>query len=277
MDDPAQPVKYYSYPRMLPASLWPDGSRSTWVTPLYLVRFRRAERTATIAAHSYWELILVLRGTPRLEFLREPPLELPAGSCALVPPDLPHRQLASEQDVLWIGLRGRALSMWPPDRVSRFATTDLAPWAELLWAWSRREHGAIGPELDHAAAFLLAAMDRRNAQPQPVQTASWLARVTEFIHDHLHQPLQVADLAALAGCSESHFHRQFKQATGETPLAFLNRLRLEAAAFYLTHTNDPIAAIARRVGFSDPLYFSRVCRRTWGRPPSALRCSRCRE
>jgi AraC-like DNA-binding protein len=71
--------------------------------------------------------------------------------------------------------------------------------------------------------------------------------------------------------SEDYLSRAFSQELGLSPWEYLNRYRIAQAKELLRHTADSVTVIGRRVGFSDPAYFSRVFRRLVGVSPSAYR------
>ncbi|MGC4067436.1 MAG: AraC family transcriptional regulator [Polyangiaceae bacterium] len=91
---------------------------------------------------------------------------------------------------------------------------------------------------------------------------------------HLHQPVDTAKLAALSYLSPSHYSALFHRLLGAPPRQYLNQLRIHHAAQLLGTTHDDIQEIARRVGFDDPLYFSRAFRRLQGVSPSEYRLRR---
>jgi AraC-like DNA-binding protein/mannose-6-phosphate isomerase-like protein (cupin superfamily) len=67
----------------------------------------------------------------------------------------------------------------------------------------------------------------------------------------------VPRLLELAGVSAAHLSRSMRAAYGVTPTEFVTDLRLEHASSLLAATNDPVAGIAARCGFSSQSYFSR--------------------
>ncbi len=77
------------------------------------------------------------------------------------------------------------------------------------------------------------------------------------IHTQYGEELTIPLLAETAGMSVDNFERKFRMLLRETPLKFLNRIRMRAACGLLLHTDLPIAEIARQTGFSDPGYFSK--------------------
>lgn len=78
-------------------------------------------------------------------------------------------------------------------------------------------------------------------------------------------------LAAEHGVSPFHFHRTFTATLGETPRRYVDRVRLERAAYRLAVTRDRVIDIALSVGFENHETFSRAFRRRFGRTPSDWR------
>ena len=71
------------------------------------------------------------------------------------------------------------------------------------------------------------------------------------------------------GYCYAHLCRAFRRAYGLAPLQYVNALRIERAKFLIHDTRLPLAAVARRVGFSSPAYFCRQFRQQVGQSPSA--------
>lgn len=67
------------------------------------------------------------------------------------------------------------------------------------------------------------------------------------------------------------FKRRFAQATGLTPIAYVQRLRVEDAKRRLERSDDPIDEISWRVGYEDAAFFRRLFRRVTGLAPGAYR------
>ncbi len=92
-----------------------------------------------------------------------------------------------------------------------------------------------------------------------------------FAREHLHLPLSVADLADAACLSERQFGRLFRAETGQTPAKVIEQLRVEAARVRVEESAEPLEAIARSVGFSDPERMRRAFIRVFGLSPQAIR------
>lgn len=92
-----------------------------------------------------------------------------------------------------------------------------------------------------------------------------------YIHEHYTEGLTREELARYVNASEGHLARCFRQETGITPMAYLNRYRVNQAKMILTKTNQSITAVSMAVGFSDNNYFSRVFRQEVGCSPQVYR------
>ena len=95
------------------------------------------------------------------------------------------------------------------------------------------------------------------------------ARVRAHIQTHLGEKLPLADLAAVAGVSTSHFAKAFHRSVGETPHRFLVRQRLEHARGLLRATGGtmPLAEAAFQAGFGSQSHFTRCFRAWYGQTP----------
>lgn len=95
-----------------------------------------------------------------------------------------------------------------------------------------------------------------------------IERIIRLIEDSLHESLSAESLAAELGYSERHLQRVFKAATGEPLGRFIRRRRLEKAARLLTETNEPVIAVADRVGYSSHAGFTRAFSAHFAMAPS---------
>ena len=80
-----------------------------------------------------------------------------------------------------------------------------------------------------------------------------------------------ADIARHVGLDEDYLTYCFRQELGVTPIAYLNRYRVNQAKGLLTQTDKSVTFIAQEVGFTDSRYFSRIFRREVGVSPDAFR------
>jgi len=79
------------------------------------------------------------------------------------------------------------------------------------------------------------------------------------------------ELLTIAHMSRSNLMRIFRKATGQTPIEYLMRLRIQRAMEMLRNSTLTITEIALEVGFNDSNYFTRQFRRILGESPSGFR------
>ena len=91
------------------------------------------------------------------------------------------------------------------------------------------------------------------------------------IQTHLEDDLSLAALGRISGYSPFHLQRDFKAAIGESPRAYVERLRLERSAFRLAVQRASVLEIALEHGFRGPEPFLRAFRRRYGTTPSGYR------
>jgi AraC-like DNA-binding protein len=81
----------------------------------------------------------------------------------------------------------------------------------------------------------------------------------------------VSQLSEHAGMSRAAFTRRFTSVVGRPPMAYLTAWRLNSAARLLRHSDAPLAAIARQVGYATEFAFAAAFRREYGLPPGRFR------
>ncbi len=108
----------------------------------------------------------------------------------------------------------------------------------------QRNYRSFRPSLTHGDAAILA--------------------LQHWLEGNADSEVTVKSMARRAGLSGRTFLRRFKAATGFTPNAYLQNLRIEKARGLLERTRIPVGEIGWRVGYLDPSAFSRVFRATTG-------------
>ena len=83
-----------------------------------------------------------------------------------------------------------------------------------------------------------------------------LRRAKDHADRHYAEPLDLAELARVAGVSKYHFTRSFEAAYGETPMRYLTSRRIERAQDLLRHANLTVTEICLAVGFTSLGSFS---------------------
>ena len=92
-----------------------------------------------------------------------------------------------------------------------------------------------------------------------------------YINTHYPEPISVTKLSQQLGVSRVTLTNLFHAELGQSPAEYIQYVRMKHAVSLLSHTDLPIGEIAGKVGFEDPLYFSRVFSKNYGVPPSRFR------
>lgn len=98
-----------------------------------------------------------------------------------------------------------------------------------------------------------------------------ISSAQEWLHQNFHQTFPLEDPARRVGMSLRNFVRRFKQATGDSPLTYLQKLRVAGAKRLLESDHRTMQEISDAVGYQDPAYFRSLFQRHTGVSPSAYR------
>lgn len=205
-----------------------------------------------------------------------------AGQVLVIPARVAHRYQADAEDpwtIWWMHLVGsyvpellRVVGATPERPV--LAVSDPAPVMSLIDTVIRRmEQDETMPSLLAASgaawhALTLIAAGRRVVGKE---AGDPIAATIEHLRSNPAARVSIAELAGIAGFSESHFAALFRRTTGYGALEYQTRLRMGSARELLDITDRSVSSIAQQVGYQDPLYFSRQFRRIHGMSPSEYR------
>ena len=92
-----------------------------------------------------------------------------------------------------------------------------------------------------------------------------------FMKESIAHKITLEELAFKAGLSPSHYSITFKKKTGRSPLDYLIHLKIQQACQYFDHTQLKIKEVAKRVGYDDPYYFSRIFKKIMNMSPVQYR------
>ncbi len=99
-----------------------------------------------------------------------------------------------------------------------------------------------------------------------------ILRAQEWLHEHYdRREVRLEALARRLGMSPRNFIRRFKEATGRTPLAYLQSLRIATAKRLLENGRGTIQEASAAVGYDDPMFFRSLFRRHTGLSPTEYR------
>ncbi|WP_033445613.1 bifunctional transcriptional activator/DNA repair enzyme AdaA [Ornithinibacillus scapharcae] len=95
--------------------------------------------------------------------------------------------------------------------------------------------------------------------------------VITFLVNHYKQNVVLQDIASQVGLSPYYLERVFKKETSETPRTYLEKIRIDKAAYLLKSTTLTNLEICYEVGFQSPSNFYKVFRNLKNCSPSEYR------
>ena len=98
-----------------------------------------------------------------------------------------------------------------------------------------------------------------------------ISTAQDWLHENFHKPFPLDAPARRVGMSLRNFVRRFKQATGDSPLIYLQKLRVAAAKRLLESDHRTMQEISDAVGYQDVAFFRSLFQRHTGVSPSAYR------
>ncbi|MGR3465672.1 helix-turn-helix domain-containing protein [Limimaricola sp.] len=179
---------------------------------------------------------------------------------------------------LWFAMTGYGLDqlfarLWREGGPVRRPARPLPALFESAIAALRHPDRRTGARATAIAAGAIEAMFEADRPETGADTgpAEALRRCQRQVREGLAQRWSVAEMAAIAAMSPSHFHKRFRETAGLAPMEWLRLERITAAKYLLSGSDLRIAEIGRRCGYGDPYHFSRDFARATGLPPSGFR------
>ncbi len=155
--------------------------------------------------------------------------------------------------------------------------TDEAAFATGLMEQMQREQQQMLPDSERVLRayleILLVRLTRVRARQVAVAEEFYTTKKTLvrdailYIENHLAEPISFSQIAKNSYLSSNYFRSVFKEATGLSPVDYLNRLRIAKSLEYLQNDNATVAEVAASVGIHDANYFSRLFKKIIGYPP----------
>lgn len=92
-----------------------------------------------------------------------------------------------------------------------------------------------------------------------------------YVFSHLDEHWTVEKMAKRVNLSTSHFHSLYRTLYGKSPMDDLIVVRCNAAHVALVYSTEPMASIAKRLGYNNIYHFIRQFRSIFNITPGALR------
>ncbi|MBB3112127.1 AraC-like DNA-binding protein [Paenibacillus phyllosphaerae] len=258
---------------------------------VYTVGMDQQIAITRLEGFSAHQVLITLSGAGKFRELRQEQWKLlEPGSLLYIPANVPNEYMPVDGDAWHVGYttylenKSGALSSWGfGEEAFVGMLSDLSHTCALIqriWKNSGPEHNpwAATESLTALCLEILKQMHSNNLNLSPAMSSSSgsmqesiVDSTLRFIHDHLSRPITVTELAARAGYSPKQLTRFFKQQTGQTPLQYLQALRLQTAHLLLIDNPHLTVRHASAAVGMEPVYFNRLYKRTFGCTPTQSR------
>ncbi len=119
---------------------------------------------------------------------------------------------------------------------------------------------------------LAGIIHHRNHLPKTKQNVSkTVSLIKRYIHENYYKLVTLNHLSEVAHMSLFHLSRLFKKETGDSPIQYLMKYRLEVAKQYLQSTNDTIEVISEKIGYESEAHFQHIFKKRHGMSPGKFR------
>jgi AraC-like DNA-binding protein len=150
--------------------------------------------------------------------------------------------------------------------------TDTVSLNEEQWRKVLNQLVAQDRELAHTlfSQFLQQlAVENEPAKPATLDEKR-LQKVSEYVHRHYSEKIELQKIASHIGMAESTFCRFFKKTTGENFTGYVIKIRIEHAVRLLLETRESVADIGFKCGFATPHYFIHIFKEVKGCTPGSF-------
>ena len=107
--------------------------------------------------------------------------------------------------------------------------------------------------------------------PSTIAFDQTLQNAIEYITNNWDRKFSVSDLAKECCVSESTVYHLFQKELGQTPVKFLNSVKINIAIEYLENTKYSVATISHLTGFASENHFRKVFSDFTGTTPLKFR------
>ncbi|MDC7239111.1 MAG: AraC family transcriptional regulator [Spirochaetales bacterium] len=216
-------------------------------------------------SHDYLEMLYFIRGRACVD-IDESKTVIGTNELIIYSPNVRHHEtidLIKHQEAICLGVRldgqgkrselSGILSVSDPDHT-------------LEWLFSQlhlKFREEEGPFTDRLFEILLLYIRDNCLRGNGVEQSISL-QIINYMKQHYSEKIYQDELAALVNVSSAYMYRVFRKETGQTPMEYLNRLRVDVAMDYAGKRSMTLEEIGIRVGIADPKYFSKIFRKYAG-------------
>jgi len=124
-----------------------------------------------------------------------------------------------------------------------------------------------------ASKIFALEIDRKSQSPfvmfngQKKHEDSPIKQAQEYIENNVTEKISVEELSSMYAIGRRHFERRFKKATNNTPVEYIQRVKIEAAKKHFETSGKNVNEVMYDVGYSDAKAFRSVFKKITGLSP----------
>lgn len=190
----------------------------------------------------------------------------------LLDSDVPHACQSADATVLVISIdatsiRGRLLKQQLSNRKFTllneiFSVEEIDRFSESYWEYCQGASAEFDP------LYLIQMLCEGKHDAISFDERSLAA--IDFIHQHINETIQLNDIAAYVGLSESRLRHSFSEQVGIPITSYILWTRMKVALREMLKPGITLSEAAQRSNFSDHAHFTRTFKRMFGISPSLL-------
>ncbi|WP_203257233.1 AraC family transcriptional regulator [Hyunsoonleella ulvae] len=206
----------------------------------------------------------------------------------IIPKKVKHEYRADTTDpwsIYWFHFNGTMA----PKLYNRHKTTHYSNYKDVLFSTDKIdlfnkifdlfERNYLEKQIEYANLLSLGFISSfvyHNANSSTVinQKDTLVDQIKSFLLSNLGENFTLIEIANKFNYSKSYLHTKFKKETGYPVMVFFNLKKIQKACEYLNYTDMSIKEVSYKIGFDDPLYFSRIFKNFMGKSPRNYRQSK---
>lgn len=171
-------------------------------------------------------------------------------------------------EYVWINFYGvqaqklcNRCSITPQSPVFKYGSEDIIREAESIYKLHTNKYSKDIAALSCLYAIFAYMIENicQNSIPIADKREKRLLDILEYLQNNYMDPsISLSSVSKMAGYHFNYFSQLFTKTTGMNFNNYLNLLRVQRACDLIDSGEKPIALVASKVGFEDPLYFSKV-------------------
>ncbi len=143
----------------------------------------------------------------------------------------------------------------------RLLADDNLPYAGYL------THEAAGVLIFYLARLYDTSNIRRRKSREHSPHTVMSEQICQYIRQNYSAPISLPSLADLVHTNPSYLSRVFKESTGISLVSYINHVRIEAAKYLLSDTDELVVDIASACGFNYVPHFNKIFKKMTGMTP----------